>query len=83
MLNNGASREDRTNLTAPPAGALHENLVRSEEIIGPSNRRFGLMMGAAFIVIGFVPRSSATFIPNGGWALGLSLLLSPYFGRPR
>ena len=52
MLNNGASQEDRANPTAPPGGALHENLIRSEEIAGPSNRHFGLTMGATFIIIG-------------------------------
>jgi hypothetical protein len=31
---------------------LHENLVRSEEIAGPSNRRFGLTIGAACGIIG-------------------------------
>lgn len=31
---------------------LHENLVRSEEIAGPSNRRFGLTIGAACTTIG-------------------------------
>ena len=30
---------------------LHENLVRSEEIVGPSDRRFGLTIGAAFATI--------------------------------
>ena len=74
MLNNGASREDRTNLTAPPAGALHENSVRSEEIIGPSNRRFGLMMGAAFIVIGFV-RALLGHV-HSEWWLGAGLVVA-------
>jgi Saxitoxin biosynthesis operon protein SxtJ len=31
---------------------LHENLVRTNEIAGPSNRRFGLTIGAACWIIG-------------------------------
>ena len=31
---------------------LHENLVRNEEIAGPSDRRFGLTIGAVCAVIG-------------------------------
>ena len=52
MFNNGTGPEDRLHLTAPPVGWLHENLVRSEEIVGPSNRRFGLTIGAVCSVIG-------------------------------
>ena len=33
---------------------LHENLVRSEEIVGPSNRRFGLTIGTVCIIIGSI-----------------------------
>jgi hypothetical protein len=31
---------------------LHENLIRSDDIPGPSNRRFGLTIGAACWIIG-------------------------------
>jgi hypothetical protein len=33
---------------------LHENLVRNEEIIGPTNRRFGLTVGGVCIFVGGV-----------------------------
>lgn len=33
---------------------LHENLVRSEEIIGPTNRRFGLTLGGLCVFVGGV-----------------------------
>ena len=52
MLNNGAGPQDRRDPAGGRGSVLHENLARSEEIAGPSNRRFGLTMGAAFIVIG-------------------------------
>jgi hypothetical protein len=31
---------------------MHENMDRNEEIVGPTNRRFGLTLGAVFIFIG-------------------------------
>ena len=31
---------------------LHENMVRNEEIVGPTNRRFGLTLGGVFIFVG-------------------------------
>jgi hypothetical protein len=31
---------------------LHENLVRDDEIVGPTNRRFGLTMGGILIFVG-------------------------------
>jgi hypothetical protein len=49
MSNNRSGPEDRAAL---PGGVLHENLVRSEEIAGPLNRRFGLTIGAASYIIG-------------------------------
>jgi Saxitoxin biosynthesis operon protein SxtJ len=33
---------------------LHENLVRNEEIVGPTNRRFGLTLGGVLIFVGFI-----------------------------
>ena len=74
MTNNGASREDRANRTAPLGGALHENLVRREEIAGPSNRRFGLTMGAAFIVIGGI-RALLGHV-HSEWWLGAGLVVA-------
>ena len=36
----------------PPGGALHETLHRDETIEGPSDRKFGLTIGAVLIFIG-------------------------------
>jgi len=38
----------------PPGGALHENLHRSDEIVGPSERNFGLTIGAVCGAIGAI-----------------------------
>jgi hypothetical protein len=37
---------------SPRDGLLHENLERSDEIIGPSDRRFGLTLGGVAALIG-------------------------------
>jgi hypothetical protein len=37
---------------APPGGALHENLLRGDDVTGPSDRKFGLTMAAICTVIG-------------------------------
>jgi len=33
---------------------LHENLVRNEEVIGPTNRRFGVIVGGVCVFVGGV-----------------------------
>jgi len=38
----------------PPGGALHETLHRDEAIEGPSDRKFGLTIGAVVTAIGVV-----------------------------
>ena len=38
--------------TPPPAGELHENFARPDEIAGPSDRRFGLTFAVIFGIIG-------------------------------
>ena len=38
----------------PPGGALHETLHRDEAIEGPSDRKFGLTIGAVLAVIAIV-----------------------------
>jgi hypothetical protein len=38
----------------PPGGALHETLHRDEAVEGPSDRRFGLTIGAVLAVIAVV-----------------------------
>lgn len=65
--------DGRRNL-APPSGALHENLVRTEEIVGPSDRRFGLTIGAACIFIGGVRVLFAR--PHSEWWLGAGLVIA-------
>lgn len=51
---------------------LHENLVRSEEIAGPSNRRFGLTIGAACGIIGGI--RALLGHSHSGWWLGAGLV---------
>src|SRR5271165_1925540 len=74
MLNNATGPEDRADLAALPDGMLHENLVRSEEIAGPSNRRFGLTIGASCGIIG----SIRALLGHGhwGWWLGAGLVIA-------
>jgi hypothetical protein len=52
MFNRGSGLDGRPHIAAPPNGMLHENLVRKDEIVGPSNRRFGLTIAAASVVVG-------------------------------
>lgn len=74
MVGNGARSEGRPNLATPAGGVLHENLFRSEEIVGPSNRRFGLTIGAACAVIGGV---RALFgHSHSEWWLGAGLVVA-------
>jgi Saxitoxin biosynthesis operon protein SxtJ len=54
MPNNGVGPVERPNHAAPTSGVLHENLVRNEDIVGPSDRRFGFTIAAACGVIGGV-----------------------------
>jgi len=49
--------------TPPPGGVLHENLAREEDITGPSDRRFGLTIGAVCAVIG----AFRLVFGHGGW----------------
>jgi hypothetical protein len=74
MRNSGADRDGRPNLTTPPGGALHENLLRSEEIAGPSNRRFGLTIGAACILVGGIRWLYAH--SHSEWWLGAGLVVA-------
>jgi hypothetical protein len=73
MSDKGAGPVGRPNLAAPPGGVLHENLVRREEIVGPSNRRFGLTIGAACGVVGCVRALFAHSHPE--WWLGAGLII--------
>ena len=53
---------------------LHENLIRSEQIVGPSNRRFGLTIGAACSIIGGI----RALFAHGYWEwwLGAGLVVA-------
>ena len=53
---------------------LHENLVRHEEVAGPSNRRFGLTIGAACCMVGAV----RALLGHGHleWWLGAGLVVA-------
>jgi saxitoxin biosynthesis operon SxtJ-like protein len=46
------TEEDRA--APPPGGALHEDLHRDEAIEGPTERRFGLTIGAILGIIGAI-----------------------------
>jgi Saxitoxin biosynthesis operon protein SxtJ len=60
---------------------LHENLVRSEEIVGPSNRRFGLTIGAACAIIGgiraLLGHSHTEWWLGAGFVVALFAILWP------
>jgi len=65
----------------PPGGALHEDLLRDDEVVGPSNRRFGLTMAAICAVIGGVRlvfgHSYWFWWLGAGIALAILALLAP------
>jgi len=46
--------EDNVQPPPPPGGGLHENFARSDEIVGPSDRRFGLTIAAILGIIGAI-----------------------------
>ena len=50
--------------------ATHEDLARVEEIVGSSDRSFGLVFSACFLVIGLWPLVHRN--PTRGWALVLA-----------
>jgi Saxitoxin biosynthesis operon protein SxtJ len=49
--------------------SIHEDLARAEEIQGPSDRSFGFVFAAVFVLIGVRPLLSRQ--PVRAWALGL------------
>jgi hypothetical protein len=67
---------------SPRDGTLHEGLQRSGEIVGPSDRRFGLTLGAAAVLIGTV--RFALGHPHGmwWWVAGGVVLLCLALRRP-
>lgn len=60
--------------TPPPGGALHEDLTRADEIVGASDRKFGLTIAAVCAFIGTV----RLVFGHGGWQwwLGAAALLA-------
>jgi hypothetical protein len=58
---------------APPGGAMHEDFTRDEEIVGSSDRGFGLTIGSVCGAIGGV---RLIFRYNhAGWWIGAAVLL--------
>jgi hypothetical protein len=49
--------------------SFHEDLARAEEMQGPSDRSFGIVFAAVFVLIGLRPLLSRQ--PGRAWALGL------------
>jgi hypothetical protein len=57
-----------------PTGVLHENFTRPDEIVGPTDRRFGLTMAAILGTIGGV--RLAIGHSHSGWWLGAATTLA-------
>ena len=57
-------------MTDAKNNALHENLIREEAVAGSSDRSFGLVFAAVFLVIGLWPLLRAE--GPRGWALVLA-----------
>jgi hypothetical protein len=55
----------------PTGSGTHERLHREERATGGSDRSFGLVIGAAFVVVGLWPLLSAT--PPRVWSLGVAV----------
>jgi hypothetical protein len=68
MLRSGA------HVATPRGGMLHENLARSEQIAGPSDRRFGLTIGACCGAIGGIRARLAH--SHWEWWLGVGLVFA-------
>jgi hypothetical protein len=66
--------EDDARPTPPPAGVLHENFARPDEIVGPSDRRFGLTIAAILGTIG--GGRLALGHSHSGWWLGAAAVLA-------
>jgi hypothetical protein len=59
---------------APPGGVLHEDLTRTEEITGPSDRRFGITIAVICAVVGAI---RLVFGESGWqWWLGAAAVLA-------
>jgi hypothetical protein len=61
----GATSGDRS-------GSSHETLWRPDEVLGPSNRSFGLTFAAAFAALGAISLWRA--LERGAWELGLAVV---------
>lgn len=68
----GSGPASRTS-AAPPGGTLHEDLARTEEVVGPSDRRFGLTVAVACGSIGAI----RLVLGHAHWAwwIGAGLIL--------
>ena len=61
-----------TGLRSLTAASTHEDLSRDHAIKGPSDRSFGLVMAAFFLLLGLAPLRH--HLPVRYWAFGLSLV---------
>ena len=66
--------EDEAHPMPPPAGLLHENFGRPDEIVGPSDRSFGLTIAAILGIIG--GGRLALGHSHSGWWLGAAAALA-------
>ena len=66
--------EDEAHPMPPPAGVLHENFGRPDEIVGPSDRRFGLSIAAILGTVG--GGRLALGHSHSGWWLGAAAVLA-------
>jgi hypothetical protein len=62
----GATSGDRS-------GSSHETLWRPDEVLGPSNRSFGLTLAGVFAALGAI--SLWRGLERGAWELGLAVAL--------
>jgi hypothetical protein len=66
--------EDDARRMTPPVEVLHENFARPDEIVGPSDRRFGLTIAAILGTIG--GGRLALGHSHSGWWLGAAAVLA-------
>lgn len=64
-----------------PAGAIHENLARDEEVRGSSDRSFGFTFAGFFLLLGLWPIVRGA--PARTWAVAVGVIfLAAALGRP-
>ena len=73
MASSGGEKNRGGDPAQPRSGGLHESLVRAEDIVGPSDRSFGLTIGAVCAVIGGI--RALTGHGHAAWWLGAALII--------